>query len=260
MKGLIIAGGCGKRLGDKTLRINKCMLFVNGRRLIEYSLENAYKYVDELLIVVGYVSDQIINTYGNQYKGIKISYVFQEEQRGLVHAIQCAQGKISNEKFMLFLGDEIIINPKHQNMLEKYMFENCFCVCGVVKVEDKSLITDTYSILSDSENSILELIEKPEEPFNYLMGTGNCILSDRFFSYIDDTPISPLFKERLLTDVIQTAIKNGECAKWNMIGSDYFNINKPSDISRAEALLRTNGNKVSSGRYYGEEDNKYTTV
>ena len=89
LKALILAGGRGKRLENVTSNINKCMLPFNKRPLIQYSLENAVMAkVTEIVIVVGYRAEDIINNIGTHYKNIAIKYVIQKEQKGLVHAIE----------------------------------------------------------------------------------------------------------------------------------------------------------------------------
>ena len=90
MKAIILAAGRGKRLEGSTgqANTNKCMLRFKGKYLIEYSLESArLSQVNEAIIVVGYHAENIINTFGIQHENLKIHYVFQEEQKGLVHAI-----------------------------------------------------------------------------------------------------------------------------------------------------------------------------
>ena len=80
MKAVILAAGRGKRLHDYTEGCNKCMLKFHGRYLIEYSLEAASRSgAKEIIIVVGYRAEDIINTYGISYKDIKIKYVIQKE-------------------------------------------------------------------------------------------------------------------------------------------------------------------------------------
>jgi len=70
MKALVLAGGRGARLGEMSEARNKCMLEVAGRPLIEYSLECAVSAgLSEIVIVVGYRAEEIINAYGNVYKG-----------------------------------------------------------------------------------------------------------------------------------------------------------------------------------------------
>jgi dTDP-glucose pyrophosphorylase len=141
MKALILAAGRGKRMDDLCEKNNKCLIKVAGKPLIEYSLECAIKIgFSEILIIVGHQAEKIINAYGNTYKGHPIKYVFQAEQKGLVHAIACAKKEINEEDFMLMLGDELMINPKHKEMIEKYQKENIFSICGILSVDDKNLI------------------------------------------------------------------------------------------------------------------------
>jgi len=92
MKAVILAAGRGKRLKEATEPVNKSMLKFNGRHLIEYSLETArLSRVDEIIIVVGYRAEDIVNRFGIKYENIKVRYVIQEEQRGLVNALEYTQ-------------------------------------------------------------------------------------------------------------------------------------------------------------------------
>ena len=73
MKALVLAGGRGSRLQNFTENKNKSMQEFNGRPLIEYSLQNAKRAgVDEIVIVVGYKAEQIINRFGNHYDGTPV--------------------------------------------------------------------------------------------------------------------------------------------------------------------------------------------
>ncbi len=60
--------------------------------------------IDEIIIVVGYRAEEIINTYGTQYKNKKIKYVIQWERKGLVHAIECAKEAVGGDDFLLLPG------------------------------------------------------------------------------------------------------------------------------------------------------------
>ena len=68
MKALILAAGRGRRLGVHSIEHTKCMLPLLGRPLIEYSLENAVRAgAAEIVVVVAYRAEQIINAYGIEY-------------------------------------------------------------------------------------------------------------------------------------------------------------------------------------------------
>lgn len=238
MKSLILAGGRGKRLGKISDGQNKCMFKINGKSLIEYSLDCAAQLdMSEIIIVVGYRAEEIINTYGNRYNGKKIKYVIQYEQKGLVHAIECAQHAIGNEDFMLMLGDELMIASRHREMIDFFKQEKLFGVCGVVIVEDRSLIERTYSVIQSDDNRIYRLIEKPSRPMNDIMGTGNCIFKNKMLSYLKQTPINQKRKEKELPDLIQCAIDEANIIKSFVICDHYVNVNIPQELKKAESYF-----------------------
>jgi len=238
MKALILAGGRGKRLKEISDSKNKCMVEVQGKPLIQYSLDWAIKTdVSEIVIVVGYMAEQIMDVYGNEYNGKPIKYVIQKEQRGLIHAIECAEQAINKEDFMLMLGDELMMRPKHSEMIKKYHNEDVFALCGIVIVEDKNLIKKTYSIIQGKDDKIIRLVEKPDNPINNIMGTGNCIFKNEIFSYIPKTPINQKREEKELPDLIQCAIDDGKIVKSFIICDQYFNLNLKEDIEKAKSYF-----------------------
>ena len=92
MKALVLAGGRGSRLSEVTADKQQVHVRVPGAPIIEYNLDNALRArVDEIVIVVGYKAETIINRYGNRYRGVPVRYVIQWERRGVVHAIECAR-------------------------------------------------------------------------------------------------------------------------------------------------------------------------
>jgi dTDP-glucose pyrophosphorylase len=239
MKALILAAGRGKRLGKMSEGVNKCFLKVNDKPLIEYSLEHAsvLEEISEIVIVVGYRAEDIINLYGNRYKGKKIRYVIQWEQKGLVDAIEWAAESLEGEDFMLMLGDEFMVNPRHQLMIEEFKKESIFGICGVVRVDNLELIKKTYSILQSPEGYIYRLVEKPSKPFNKFMGTGNCIFKNKILSYIPQTPINQNRGEKELPDLIQCAIDDGHVIKSFIICDKYINVNSVQEIKELESYF-----------------------
>ncbi|MBI5238022.1 MAG: nucleotidyltransferase family protein [Deltaproteobacteria bacterium] len=238
MKAVVLAAGRGRRLGDMIGNKNKCMVPVNGRPVIEYSFDcvsNAK--VEEMAVVVGYRAEDIINTYGNRYKGVRIKYVVQQEQRGLVHALECSRAMLDGDDFILLLGDEVLINPRHRGLIDAFRNDSAIALCGVLKVHDKNFIKRTYGILQNDSNEIYRLIEKPRNPLNHLMGTGDCVFKNEMLSYIEYTPIHYERKEKELPDLIQSAIDDGRLVKSFMICDRYTNINTEEDIAAAEGLF-----------------------
>ena len=66
----------GRRLGELTKDNTKCMLKVNGMRLIDRTLDClAALNLNRVVIVVGYNGDKVVEYVGNNYKGTDIVYV-----------------------------------------------------------------------------------------------------------------------------------------------------------------------------------------
>jgi len=239
MKALILAGGRGKRLDELSAATNKCMIKINGKPAIEYSLDCALSCgIDEIIVVVGYRAEDIINTYGIAYHGRRLKYVIQWEQKGLVHAIACARETIAGDDFMLFLGDEIMVNPRHPAMLNNFKRENVFALCGVLNVDNKDLIRRTYMVIAGEDRAIHRLVEKPPRPLNNIMGTGDCVFKNAIFDYIDITPIHHERHEKELPDLIQCAVDDGQKVKYFMVCDKYTNINAGEDITMAESFFK----------------------
>ncbi|GBD97939.1 MAG TPA: nucleotidyltransferase family protein [Nitrospirae bacterium] len=239
MKALILAGGRGKRLDEYSMQKNKCMIEVNGRPVIEYGLDCAVNTdVDEIIIVVGFRASEIINTYGIKYKNKNLKYIVQQEQRGLVHAMECCREELNRDDFILLLGDEILINPKHQELINEFKRDDFFAICGVLKVEDKNLIKRTYNIVQDDKQLIYRLIEKPRNPLNNIMGTGDCVFKNEILSYIEYTPTHHERGEKELPDLIQCAIDDGNKIKSFFICDKYTNINSKEDMLIAEGFFK----------------------
>jgi UDP-N-acetylglucosamine diphosphorylase / glucose-1-phosphate thymidylyltransferase / UDP-N-acetylgalactosamine diphosphorylase / glucosamine-1-phosphate N-acetyltransferase / galactosamine-1-phosphate N-acetyltransferase len=239
VKALILAGGRGNRLNELSLEQNKCMTLVRGRRLIEYNLDCALDVdVEEIVLVVGYRAETVINFLGNHYRGKPIKYVIQGEQKGLVHAIECAQATVNGDDFFLMLGDEVLFRPKHQDMVAAFQRDpEIFAMCGIVKVRDRNQIRKTYTMIQGPNHDIYRLIEKPRRPLNDFQGTGHCVFRNRIYDYIKYTPIHHERNEKELPDLIQCAIDDAMTIKAFMVCDRYTNVNTREDVQMAEGFF-----------------------
>lgn len=77
MQAIILAAGMGRRLGELTDGNTKCMLKVNGIRLIDRALDAivAQREIKRIILVVGYKSENVYSHVGDNYKGVPVVYV-----------------------------------------------------------------------------------------------------------------------------------------------------------------------------------------
>ena len=243
MKALILAAGRGNRLSDKTNNTNKCMLEINGIPVLEYNIRRASEIdeINEIIIVVGYQKEDIMKYFSNYYDGRNIKYVYQWEQLGLVNAIEVAKEALSGEDFFLMLGDEVLVNSKHKEMINDFNAFGAFGLCGVVirSYGDLEKISKTYTVLFSGNWKINRIIEKPKYQHNIFQGTGQCIFRNEILDYISETPINIRRgrQEKELPDLIQCTIDDGKEIRHFVVADDYANINDKNDLKEAEKLM-----------------------
>ena len=108
MQVVILAAGFGTRMRPLPHHVPKPMIKIAGKTLVEHNINNLpLEKISEIIIVVGYLKEQIINYFGKRYKGVPISYVEQKKPLGTGHAIKVASQKIRTEKFVVFMGDDL---------------------------------------------------------------------------------------------------------------------------------------------------------
>ena len=178
MIGVILAAGDGKRL-KKSSKEDCCkpLIKTNRKRLIEYALDNLVELgAVEAYVVVGKESGLIKNTLGNEYRGLKIRYVVQQEQNGLIDAFKQAV-KVSgyNETVLLQLSDEIFTELKIEQIRNYIENGNYDFYCGITYEDDTEKIKNNFSVEIYDGGFIKECIEKPEKVINNIKGTGFCI-------------------------------------------------------------------------------------
>jgi len=107
MQAVVLAAGKGTRLRPLTDDKPKVLVEVDGTPLLEDVFDNLIDCgATELVVVVGYKKEQIIDRYGDAYEGVPITYAHQREQLGLAHGILQAEPHVDGD-FMLMLGDNV---------------------------------------------------------------------------------------------------------------------------------------------------------
>ena len=112
MKGIVLAGGLGKRLSPLTAITNKHLLPVYDRPMIYHPIETLAKAgLQEILLVVGPESaGDFMRLLGNgsQFGLKRLDYAYQEKELGIAHAISLAEPWVGQDKMCVFLGDNIL--------------------------------------------------------------------------------------------------------------------------------------------------------
>lgn len=110
---ILLTGGMAKRLGSITHVTNKHLLPVYDKPMLYHGLELLKTLgIEAVTIVLGGNSvGDIVNLVkdGEQF-GMRITYVFQHEPKGISHAILLAEKTLEPGKFLVLLGDNVFDN------------------------------------------------------------------------------------------------------------------------------------------------------
>ena len=111
MQAIILAAGMGRRLGEITKENTKCMLSINGKRLIDRTLEQlANNGIQKVIIVVGYSAKNLIEHIGNRYeKFFDIEFINNPifDKTNNIYSLALAKEKMIEDDTILLESDLI---------------------------------------------------------------------------------------------------------------------------------------------------------
>ena len=171
-KGIILAGGYGKRLGPLTKGVNKQLLPLYDKPLIYYPLSVLMLAgISNILIITNKdEKSNFIKLLGDGSQvGIKITFLEQSRPKGLPDAFIIGKNFVGKDDVVLILGDNFFYGQGFTNRLKNALKKNNGATIFTYIVNNPS----DYGILETSKrNKIKKIIEKPFRPKSDLAITG----------------------------------------------------------------------------------------
>jgi len=245
MKGVILHGGHGTRLRPLTHTGPKQLLPIANKPMSEYCLNSLKEagIVDIAIIIGGIASNKVKEYYGNGEKfGVKISYVEQDEPKGIAHAINLCKNFIGNSKFIVFLGDNILLRniKDFREEFEKSDSDASILLCKVDNPKQFG-IADI-----NSEGSIKKIIEKPKDPPTDLAVTGIYFLTPKIFEIF--SRLKPSWRNELeITDALQMLLEEENTISHYHVTDYWKDTGTPGDIIHANKVVLENMKPYSFG-------------
>ena len=164
MKGIILAGGKGSRLYPITAVTSKQLLPIYDKPMIYYPLSTLLlaDIRDILIISTLEAIDAYKSLLGDGTNlGIKLTYIVQEEPRGLAEAFILGEGFIGLDQVCLILGDNIFYGDN----LTDYLRLAKSNLIGAAIFGYPVLNPSVFGVVEfDREGKVLSLEEKPINP------------------------------------------------------------------------------------------------
>jgi glucose-1-phosphate thymidylyltransferase len=163
--------------------------------------------------------------------GIRVTYVRQHAPLGLAHAVQVSQGFLGDDSFVMFLGDNLILDgitpfvrefererPNSQILLARVPNPQEF---GVAELEG---------------DRVVRLVEKPKEPRSDLALVGVYMFDRTIWQAVG--AIRPSARNELeITDAIQHLIDSGRDVRCHIVSGWWKDTGKLEDMLEANRMV-----------------------
>ena len=230
MKGIILHGGHGTRLRPLTHTGPKQLLPIANKPMSQYCIESIKEadITDIAIIIGGLGSNKVKEYYGNgENFGVNITYIEQDEPRGIAHAIRLCKEFVNNEKFLVFLGDNIIQKPI-TDFVENFNKSDYDATVLLCEVDNPS----RFGIADVENEKIVKITEKPKKPTSNLAVTGIYLLTPLIFEVIDN--LKPSWRNELeITDALDNLLKQNNNIGYETITDYWKDTGTPEDILNA---------------------------
>jgi len=223
---IIMAGGKGERLRPLTDKTPKPMLPLGDKPIIEHNIDRLISFgIDTITISVRYLSDQIINYFGDgSAKGITIHYIEEDAPLGTIGCV--AQIKQTEHEAILVLNSDVFTNIDFEDFYLDFEKENADMAVASIPYS----VDIPYAIMELNENNITSFKEKPKN--TYYANAGIYLIKNESLAHI---PKNSFFNATDLMDAIMAS--NGKLIHSPITGY-WIDIGKHDDYNKAKEIIK----------------------
>lgn len=164
--GMILCGGLGKRLRPVTETVPKPLIEIKDDYTILdkqlFDFKNAG--VDEVYLLTGFLHEKIKERYGDEYNGVKIHYVIEDEPLGTLNAIRLGMEAINGDKQCIIRNGDIVSDVNIKAMIEYGVKSSLPVIMFVTQMQSP------YGIVEMNGDRLVSFKEKPILEDYYING------------------------------------------------------------------------------------------
>lgn len=223
---LILAAGQGIKMRPYTYEMPKPMMPVKKRPILEHII-NQLRDVDirDIVIVIGYLGDQIQNYFGDGSRfGVKIRYIEEQKQTGTAGPLRLARQVLHDQPFLMVYGD-VLADIDLRAFIDYHLQFGQTATLALTSVPDPS----AYGAVRMNGQRVVEIIEKPKNSASVsrLVTAGVQILDPGIYQHIPTKEFSMLEE-----DVFPVLAKEGKLSGYLFEGK-WFDVGTPDVYERA---------------------------
>ena len=246
MKAIITAGGRGTRLRPLTFTNNKHLIPVANKPIIEYAIDTIKKTgISDIGIIYNKNLPELKTFIESKNNfGIDITYIHQPSPIGLADCVRVSKNFIENDKFIMFLGDNMIASDIKDL---KETFENDRTYQSYLLL---TTVPDPQRFgvpVFNKKGELIGIEEKPENPKTEFAVTGIYFYDSHVFEAFEGKDqITPSKRGELeISDLHQYLLDHGYKIKTYNVTGWWKDTGKINDLLLAQRLILEKHHKFS---------------
>jgi len=236
VKAILLAGGHGSRLFPFTNYIQKTLLPLHERPVIDYALGTIRRAgIKDITIVSNQFIGQIAKHVGAGLPDEKIHYVLEEEPTGVADALNLARVYNEDCRLLVYFSDNIT-TVELQEEIARFGRVQEKPGCVLLVRNEKNPEAFGVAVLDDS-GQVVDVVEKPENPPSNL-AIGGIYMFDEDFWPLVDAGVEKNGASFSITDVTQAYVKKG-AAKLITVGEEtWVDCGTPDSLLQAGMMAK----------------------
>jgi D-glycero-D-manno-heptose 1,7-bisphosphate phosphatase len=219
---VILAGGRGTRLRPLTDSLPKPMIDVNGEPFIAHLLRLvANQGLSDVLILTGYLGNQIEEFFGDSFCGLNISYSREADSFSSGERILAAKKNL-DDSFLLLYADNYALFELN-SLLGTKGSSDATMVLSVCSKKPGNIVLGKDSLVSDY------LLDRSEGSGEFVEVGFSLVDKERFVNSLDNSAGS-------LPTAIESLAKQGRVLA-HIIGHPYFSVSDPRRLELTRTAL-----------------------
>ena len=183
MKGIILAGGNGTRLLPLTKSVNKSLLPIGNKPMLQLCVEKFTESgIDNIMVITGGNHLGGVAEFLGSGKdfGCNVTYKVQDEAGGIAQALSLAERFVDDDQMCVLLGDNIFQSSLTDLFVQYYMQTNI----GAMVVLKGVLDPERFGVATIDGGHITKIVEKPKTPESNYAVTGIYMYTSSVFDII----------------------------------------------------------------------------
>lgn len=255
MQAIILAAGMGRRLGEYTQNNTKCMVPVNGVKLIDRMMGQLNKLnLNRVVVVVGYEGQKLMDYLGTNWNGLKIEYVNNPiyDKTNNIYSLALAKKQLQEDDTLL-LESDLIFDDEMLVLLATNSEPNLALVAKYESWMDGTMVR------LDEENNIVNFIPKAAFKYSdirFYYKTVNIYKFSKEFTKEKYVPFLEAYSKAVGNNEyyenvlrIISFLNSHDLKALPITNEKWYEIDDKQDLDIAEALFADDEDMLS--KYYG---------